>query len=59
MLSYGQTTMDPRNEDGLVGVAYANDRVEAEMIQGLLEGAGIPSVLQHSVWTVPNSASAG
>jgi hypothetical protein len=38
--------MTPRNEDELVGVAHANDRVEAEMIQGLLEGAGIPSVLQ-------------
>ena len=25
----------------------AKDRVEAEMIQGLLESAGIPSVLQH------------
>lgn len=33
--------------DDLIGVAYANDRVEAEMIQGLLESAGIPSVLQH------------
>jgi hypothetical protein len=33
-------------QDELVGVAYANDRVEAEMIQGLLENAGIPSVLQ-------------
>ncbi|HEX8690186.1 MAG TPA: DUF2007 domain-containing protein [Solirubrobacterales bacterium] len=33
--------------DELVGVAYANDRVEAEMIQGLLESAGIPSALQH------------
>lgn len=30
----------------LVGVAYANDRVEAEMIQGLLGGAGIPSLLR-------------
>lgn len=30
----------------LVGVAFANDRVEAEMIRGLLESAGIPSVLQ-------------
>lgn len=36
------------DSDGeLVGVAHANDRVEAEMIQGLLEGAGIPSVLQQ------------
>lgn len=32
---------------GLVGVAHANNRVEAEMIQGLLEGAGIPSMLQQ------------
>jgi hypothetical protein len=30
----------------LVGVAYANDRVEAEMIRGLLENGGIPSLLQ-------------
>jgi Putative prokaryotic signal transducing protein len=35
-------------EDELVDVAYANDRVEAEMIQGLLESAGIPSVLQRT-----------
>jgi hypothetical protein len=34
-------------EGALVSVAHANDRVEAEMIQGLLESAGIPSVLQH------------
>lgn len=38
------TSSDP---DELVSVAHANDRVEAEMIQGLLEGAGIPSVLQQ------------
>lgn len=31
----------------LVGVAYANDRVEAEMIRGVLESRGIPSVLQQ------------
>jgi hypothetical protein len=31
----------------LVGIAYANDRVEAEMIQGLLEGAGIPSTVRQ------------
>lgn len=37
-----------RGEEELVGVAHANDRVEAEMIQGLLESAGIPSVLQHA-----------
>jgi hypothetical protein len=30
-----------------VGVAYANDRVEAEMIRGLLESAGIPSAVQQ------------
>lgn len=30
----------------LVGVAYANDRIEAEMIQGLLKSGGIPTVLQ-------------
>jgi Putative prokaryotic signal transducing protein len=37
----------PSSDGELVGVAHANDRVEAEMIQGLLEGAGIPSFLQH------------
>lgn len=31
----------------LVGIAHADDRAEAEMIQGLLESAGIPSVLEH------------
>lgn len=30
----------------LVKVAYANDRIEAEMIQGLLESGGVPSALQ-------------
>jgi hypothetical protein len=34
-------------EEELVGVAHAADRTEAEMIQGLLESAGIPSVLQR------------
>lgn len=38
---------EPRGESELVGIAHTNDRVEAEMIQGLLESAGIPSVLQH------------
>jgi Putative prokaryotic signal transducing protein len=38
---------EPRDEGELVSVAYANDRVEAEMIQGLLKSSGIPSVLQH------------
>ncbi len=32
----------------LVGVARANDRVEAEMIQGLLESAGIPSAVRQT-----------
>lgn len=31
----------------LVGVAYASDRPEAEMIQGLLESAGIASAVQQ------------
>jgi hypothetical protein len=31
----------------LVGVAYANDRVEAEMIQALLESEGIPSAVRQ------------
>lgn len=31
----------------MVGIAYANDRVEAEMIRGLLESAGIPSTVQQ------------
>ncbi len=31
----------------LVSVAHAPNRVEAEMIRGLLESAGIPSVLQQ------------
>lgn len=30
-----------------VGIAYANDRTEAEMIRGLLENAGIPSATQQ------------
>jgi hypothetical protein len=35
------------SDDEPVGVAFANDQVEAEMIQGLLADAGIPSALQH------------
>jgi len=34
-------------EEELVGIAYANDRVEAEMIQGLLESAGISSAVRQ------------
>jgi hypothetical protein len=35
------------DEEELVGVAHAIDRAQGEMIQGLLESAGIPSVLQQ------------
>jgi hypothetical protein len=38
---------DPRDEDELVSIAHTNDRVEAEMIQGLLESAGVASMLRH------------
>jgi hypothetical protein len=31
----------------LVSVAFANDRAEGDMIKGLLDSAGIPSVLQQ------------
>lgn len=36
---------DPTDAD-LVEVMFAGDRVEAEMVQGLLESEGIPSMLQ-------------
>jgi Putative prokaryotic signal transducing protein len=32
----------------LVGVAFSSDAIEAEMIKGLLENAGIPSLLQQT-----------
>ena len=32
----------------LVQAAFARDSIEAEMIQGLLEGAGIPSLLEQA-----------
>jgi hypothetical protein len=38
--------MSARGEDP-VGIAYVNDRVEAEMIRGLLESAGIPSAVEQ------------
>lgn len=38
---------DDRSESELVKVAFARDRVEAEMIHGLLENAGIPSLLEQ------------
>jgi hypothetical protein len=34
--------------DKLVKVAFARDRVEGEMIHGLLENAGIPSLLEET-----------
>lgn len=36
-----------RERDELIGVAFASDRAEASMIQGLLESAGIPSAVQQ------------
>ncbi len=39
--------MDAGDGAELVGVAYANDLAEGEMIKGLLESSGIPSVLQR------------
>ena len=39
--------MDTGDGVELVGVAYANDLAEGEMIRGLLESSGIPSVLQQ------------
>lgn len=37
------------HDDGreLVGVAFAKDRIEGDLIHGLLENAGIPSLLQQ------------
>jgi Putative prokaryotic signal transducing protein len=40
-------TVHDGGESDLVSVAYANDPMEAELIQGLLEDAGIPSALEH------------
>lgn len=40
--------MDAVGGEGLVSVAFANDRAEGDMIKGLLESAGIPSVLQQT-----------
>jgi hypothetical protein len=39
--------MDARGGEDLVSVAFANDRAEGNMIQGLLASAGIPGVLQQ------------
>jgi hypothetical protein len=38
---------DDRPGSELVKVAFARDRVEGEMIHGLLENAGIPSLLEQ------------
>lgn len=38
--------MDPGKGEELVGVAHTGNRAEAEVIQGLLESGGIPSLLQ-------------
>jgi hypothetical protein len=43
-----ETDSNESRAEELVGVAHTNDRVEAEMIQGLLASADIPSVLQHT-----------
>ena len=51
----------PRVDDGEgdepIGVAHARDRVEAEMLQGLLESAGIASFLQPIGMMARGSAS--
>ena len=39
--------MDAVGGEDLVGVAFANDRAEGDMIKGLLDSAGIPSALQQ------------
>jgi Putative prokaryotic signal transducing protein len=39
--------MDASAGEDLIGVAFADDRAEGDMIQGLLDTAGIPSVLQQ------------
>ncbi len=39
---------DARDGADLVSVAFAGDRAEANMIQGLLDSAGIPSALQQT-----------
>jgi hypothetical protein len=39
--------MDALRGEDLVSVAFANDRAEGDMIQGLLGSAGIPSTLQQ------------
>ena len=41
----------------LVKVAFARNQAEAEMIQGLLLEAGIPSVLKRSRASTPRSSS--
>jgi hypothetical protein len=38
---------DDGSGEELVGVAFAKDGIEGEMVHGLLENAGIPSLLQQ------------
>jgi hypothetical protein len=45
VVSEGEKRSGPADAD-LVEVMFAGDRVEAEMVQGLLESEGIPSMLQ-------------
>lgn len=40
--------MDALGGEDLVSVAFANDRAEGDMIQGLLDSAGIPSALRQT-----------
>jgi len=44
------------DRDELVGVAYANDRVEAEMIQGLLEPSSRKRWSRAKGWSGVRSA---
>jgi hypothetical protein len=40
--------MDALGGEDWVSVAFANDRAEGDMIQGLLDSAGVASVLQQT-----------
>jgi hypothetical protein len=47
-LSQGRGEDDGGAGGELVAVAFARDRIEGEMIHGLLENAGIPSLLEQA-----------
>lgn len=49
MTAAEQQGVGHEGELDLAQVAYASDATEGELIQGLLEGAGIPSLLQPDV----------